>query len=149
MWRLWGYRANELERIPNSRHPFEMWVLIGFFITGIGNLTGLTEAGSVIELLHPWAATVWSLLVMFTTALCVAGSWTRDRVMGLLLEKIGMYGLAGTGLVYGLAILWVFRSDGASAATIILSVSIAALHRARDIDIELEQVKRFIEEVME
>ena len=123
-------------------------MLIGTFLSGLGNLTGLTTSASVIELLPHWAVMFWAVLIMFTSSLCVWSNWIRDRVMGLLLERIGLYGLGGTCMVYGVAIIWVFRQDGSSASMVILSIGVASFWRAKHVNNELRALKKFIEEVM-
>lgn len=133
-----------LTGIPASRHPFQFWMLTAAVFAGTSAL--LTEAApATLESLIPqWTVYVWSFLLITGGALGLPAGFWKDRLTGLLLERIALASLAAACFVYAIVLLAVAGGPGTTAAVFQMTVSIAAIWRIVHVNRELRLLTLWI-----
>jgi hypothetical protein len=132
-----------LAAIPPSRHPFQFWSLVACVAGGAGNLYG--SSGLLSALLPRYAVVTWALVMMVGGMIAIVGSWWRDRVTGLLMERIALTAIASTSLVYGGSVIYLFGERVVLAGAITVGVSIASAWRVVHVNRELKVLRQFID----
>ena len=89
---------------------------------------------------------LWGWTAMLGGTLGLLGSFWRDRITGLLLERVALAGVAGASIVYGSVLLYVARGTGVVAASFLIGISIASIWRIRHVNRELRILTRWIGE---
>lgn len=132
-----------LSAIPPSRHPFQFWSLAACIAGGLGNLHG--SSGLLSSLLPRYAVVTWAVIMVLAGVIALVGAWWRDRVTGLLMERVALTAIASACLVYGGSVLYLFGDGVALAGSIALGVSIAASWRVIHVNRELKALREFID----
>lgn len=131
-----------LTAIPPSRHPFQFWVALACMVSGAASL--FDSRSRINELLPPWAVAIWAVTVMLSGLLTAAGAFWRDRVFGLLLERLALTGVSLTMAVYGVSIGYVMRSSAVIASSLAIGIAIAAAWRLVHVNRELKVLRAFM-----
>lgn len=137
-------RRDPLGPLPPSRHPFQFWALLACVLSGFAHVAGFADHDSAIFLLPTWAVYVWSMSLMAGGLLALVAGWWRDRVTGLLLERVGLAAIAGVTPVYATVLFTAFGMTAIVPGTLSYAISIAAVWRVIHIHRELVILKRFI-----
>lgn len=150
MTRWFSFKADDLELSHTSRHPFQLWVMFACALAGASQLLGVGgQSNSINELLAQSVVLLWAAMMLISTILVLLGSFARDRVYGLLLEKLGLAGLGLTLGIYGAAVAFKFPGTGIITALLCVGVGVAAAFRIRDVNKELRRIKAWREEHLE
>lgn len=133
-----------LTAIPPSRHPFQFWVMFALAMSGLGNL--FTPGSAVLqEGLDPFFHKLWAALLLISAAMALAASFWRDRVSGLLVERIALITMGSICPLYGIVvILQIGFTEGLIGISIMISAGIAALWRAVHVNRELKILRHFV-----
>jgi hypothetical protein len=133
-----------LTGIPASRHPFQFWMLTAAVFAGTSAL--LTEAApATLESLIPqWTVYIWSGLLIIGGALGLPAGFWKDRLTGLLLERIALAALAAACFVYAIVLVAVAGKPGTVSAAFQMTVSIAAIWRIVHVNRELRLLTLWI-----
>lgn len=132
-----------LGAIPPSRHPFQFWVLSALAFNG---LTNFFAAGSeaVASTVDPFFHKVWALTLFVGTMCALIGAFWRDRVMGLLLERVGLVTMGVSTPVYGIAYAFQVGPSAIGPAIIMLSIGVASFWRVVHVNRELRILRGFM-----
>lgn len=132
-----------LTGIPPSRHPFQIWLLAAAVFSGAQTLIQGDRAPATLEQLIPsWSIYTWAALLLVAGVLGIPAGWWRDRITGLLMERIALASLAVSTLVYASILLSVAGKPGTVSACFQLSVGIACVWRILHVGRELRGLKR-------
>lgn len=134
-----------LTGVPPSRHPFQFWALAACMLGGLNSMFGEGAPGSLQEILPAYALYVWGITLFVGGALGIVSGWWRDRITGLLLERIALGAIAGITIIYALVVYKVAGGSASFIAMFMASMSIASTWRVRHINRELKILMRWIE----
>lgn len=134
-----------LTGVPPSRHPLQIWILAACVLNGVFITLNVGEPPALAALLPEYALTFWGVLLLVVGVLGIAAAFWRDRITGLLVERIALAGLAGGTVVYAIAAVGFAGTGGMAVATFLLSVTIAARWRIRHIKKELQTLAKWRE----
>jgi hypothetical protein len=136
-----------LRAIPPSRHPFQIWVLAALIISGAANF--FTPGSEVLqEGLSPAVHKMWAAIIFASGLICIVSAWWHDRVMGLLLERTGMWTLGVVCPAYALLVyMQTGFSLGVPGVTLTALIGLAAIWRGIHANRELKILRRFMEAV--
>lgn len=134
-----------LTGVPPSRHPFQFWVLLACALNGAVVAFHVGPPRTLEDLLPTYAVTTWGWMLMLCGLIGLAAIWWRDRITGLLMERIALGGIAGITAVYSTAIVLVAGAPGYVSATFLFSISLAGVWRIVHINRELKVLTRWIE----
>ena len=138
-----------LTGVPASRHPFQFWALAASMFAGLSTVLQIGEPGTLVALLPKHTVIAWGATVMVGGALGVVASWWKDRITGLLLERIALAGIGGGTFIYGGVLIYVASSAATTAALYCLATAIASAWRIRHVNRELGVLTRWIERAFE
>ena len=132
-----------LTAIPPSRHPFQFWVMVALCLNGVQNFIA---AGSpaLAAMVDPFYHKVWALTLALGCATALVGAFWRDRITGLLMERIGLVAIGVATPTYAVAFLVQAGPAMSVPATIASSAGIAALWRVVHVNRELKVLKGFL-----
>src|ERR1044071_3016933 len=88
----------------STRHPLAQAPLITGAMAGAAYVCGVTPPTSVEALLPMWLVTCWYWLTLIRCVLTEVGAWWRTILIGLVIERVGLFYLAGGAGVYGIAV---------------------------------------------
>lgn len=132
-----------LTGVPPSRHPFQFWLFGAAVLNGLFILLAIGEPPSMVSLLPGYALSIWGIVLLVVGTLgLIAGFW-KDRITGLLLERIALAGLSGAMFIYASAIFAVTGKAGVAAATFMVSVGLAGIWRISHVGRELKILDRW------
>jgi hypothetical protein len=135
-----------LTGVPPSRHPFQFWALTACFLSGVASAIGPGKPGTMQELLPDYMVDLWGWTMMVGGLLgLIAGFW-KDRITGLLMERLALLTIGGVTLVYGVVVLAVGGLGATTAGTFCLSMSVASFWRVVHVNRELRTLSRWIEQ---
>lgn len=135
-----------LTGIPPSRHPFQMWMFLASVFSGAQALIRNDAAPATLEGLIPtWTVLVWAALLVVAGAVGVPAGFWKDRITGLLMERIALAALCAAVVVYGLVLIDVAGKPGTVSACFQMSVGIAAVWRIRHVNRELKILKTWLQ----
>lgn len=134
-----------LRPVPPSRHPFQFLVMFALGLSGFFVVLSDAPPGSINSLLPHWAVNGWGTLMMIGGSLAIASSFWRDRITGLLLERIALMMIGGVCTVYAAAVWIVYEGDNGPLNTLLfLAVGLACGWRTRHIRRELKRLSLWI-----
>ena len=134
-----------LGAIPPSRHPFQFWMMFALVLGGLGNL--LTPGSEVLQQgLDPFFHKLWAIVMISGGAIAIVAAWWRDRITGLLLERIALISVGLMAPVYsGALVLSTTDFEAASlTAAFTTSAGLASLWRAAHVSRELKKLRYFV-----
>lgn len=128
--------------LDSSRNSFELYLLFLGMVTGLPLLWGAPPPTSTEALLNPVEVKVWAFLLVGGCAVALVGVWWTwwawlsrfapgvrpNLATGLLLEQVGMVGVAVGTLIFAYAIVAVGGSP--LIAGIVLGFGLACTTRA-------------------
>lgn len=136
-----------LTAIPPSRHPFQFWVLFALAISGAGNF--FTPGSEVLQQgLDPLSHKVWAATLMVSGVLGLIAAWWRDRITGLIMERIALVSVGLACPVYGVVVAEATKNGWESVlipTAMTCSIGIAALWRAVHVTRELGLIRDFMD----
>lgn len=89
----------------DSRHPFELLLLVAGVVTGSSALASGLWPNSLEQALFDWMQPVWGSLLGGGALVALLGIWMRNRATGVLLEQVGLTAFGSACSVYGGALL--------------------------------------------
>lgn len=134
-----------LTGVPPSRHPFQFWALTACMLGGLNAMFGRGAPGSLSEILPGYAVAVWAGTLFVGGALGIAAGWWRDRITGLLLERVALGAIGGITLIYGIVVYKIAGTPGSFISLFMLSMTAASIWRIRHVNRELGVLTRWIE----
>lgn len=132
-----------LAAIPPSRHPFQVWVMFACALGGLGNLI-TPGSDAARELLHPVFVEIWAVTLLFGGLTALISLFWRDRVMGMLIERLALTAIGISCPTYALILGMAAGLSAVVGATLTASVGIAALWRVFHINRELRMLRDFM-----
>src|ERR1041384_7323551 len=87
------------------RHPFEVAMLVSAAAVGVSRLLSEPTSGSLERTLPPALLLAWYLLLTFGSVVSLMGVFWRGAIVGLLIERSGLWALTSACLVFGIALL--------------------------------------------
>lgn len=140
-----GMQGDPMAAVPPSRHPFQIWVLVACILSGITTVGDWGRPGTLNEILPEYMMMLWGWVLLLAGGLGIAAAFWKDRITGLLIERIALGGLGGILVVYGVAA----RIVGGSSATVIMimcaSLGAASFWRIHHVHRDLRRLHRWIE----
>jgi len=135
-----------LTGVTPSRHPFQFWVLFFLGLSGATVAFNLGQPGSLTELMPQIVVRTWGATVMLGGIVGIAAGWWKDRITGLLLERIALAAVGGMTGVYGFVLMGVAGGVGIFSGFLALSVTVASFWRIIHVNRELKVLTRWIEQ---
>lgn len=127
-----------LAAIPPSRHPFQIFALLAGLIGGVGNLFFEPETLFSETVLEPYSVDVmWSLLLIVSASVAVAGAWWKDEITGLMMERLALRFFGYGAFLYAGVTMGVAQIFG-QTLIFTFGIGIAALWRTRHVRKEIE-----------
>lgn len=113
-------------------------------LSGLANL--LTPGPEVLqEGLSPFMHKTWALLLFLSATIALVSSWWRDRVMGLLMERLGLTTMGLSSPLYAVVVIYqAGLGVGVLGITLTASVGAASLWRAIHVNRELKILRHFM-----
>lgn len=144
-----GYRErpyvparDPLSAIPPSRHPFQVWLMFALVISGASNLF---TPGAVTSQVDPFFHKIWACTLLVGGLATLVGTFWRDRVTGLLLERLGLGTVGMSSSVFSiLAVEQLGLAQGVVGWTLTASVGAAAFWRVVHVNRELAALGHFV-----
>jgi hypothetical protein len=91
--------------LRSGRSPFELFLLAACVLSGLAGLIAPTSTSSALARLLPtWVVIAWSAGLVIGGAVAIAGVLMRG-LTALLVERIGLVGLAGFSVLYSAVIV--------------------------------------------
>ena len=88
--------------IPNSRHPFQTFIMILCLVSGIPLMTGQAPAPASMEAALPSSILyVWGACLTIGAGLTLIGSFRNSRIKWLLIEQVGLALVGAAAILYG------------------------------------------------
>lgn len=143
-------RRDPLSPIPPSKNPFQFWMFVAFAVAGTADFfTGFLYA--LHAPLPLYAARSWDLMALIGGVVGVVVPWMKDRVSGLLLERLALASVGMATVIYVfMGGFYIFSRDGVTgipfASILAVGSGIAALWRARQVTRELEMIQHALRE---
>lgn len=134
-----------LTGVPPSRHPFQFWVLCACVLGGAASAFDFGRPNSLDEFLPHYIVLVWGWTLMIGGLIGLAAAWWPDRITGLLLERIALWGIGGITAVYGAVLLKVLGHTASVSAFFCISIAMASFWRIRHVNRELKVLSRWID----
>lgn len=131
-----------LAAIPPSRHPFQFWVMFGLILSGASNFF-IPGSEVLRQGLDPFSHKVWAGTLMIGAIVTLISAWWKDRITGLLLERIGLVSIGISCPVYA-AIVLTQVPGIATSAIVMATVGIASIWRAVHVTRELRVLRAFM-----
>lgn len=135
-----------LTGVPPSRHPFQFWALAACALAGFATAFDFGQPGTLVELMPDYMVTLWGWTCMIGGVLGLVSSFWRDRITGLLLERIALTAIGGVMLIYGAVLYFVAGDKGYVASSFCIGIGIASAWRIVHINRELKVLTRWIGE---
>jgi len=132
-----------LSAIPPSRHPFQFWVIFALSLSGATNF--FASGSEVMELVNPFFHKVWASTLMIGGALALVGAYWRDRVTGLLLERIALTAIGISCPTYASVFILQVGISAGVGGVLTLLVGVASLWRVVHVNRELRIMRSFID----
>jgi hypothetical protein len=112
-------------QLTGPPNPFQSYLLVAAFLTGIAYLAGWAKPSSIEATLPPLLRYVWAGTLLVGGALALAGmQWPGRPFTAARVKQAGLIGCAGGTLAYGLAAWLTFGAP--AAATGISNIAFAA-----------------------
>lgn len=126
--------------VHSSRGPFEVFMLVAVFVSGLAGLVNPMRSGRVIaESLPHWGQLVWYGGLAVAGALALAGALT-SRLWSLLVERGGLLMLGVLCVAYSAAIVVVAGLTVAFSAVLTVGLSAACVARVRQINADIRRI---------
>lgn len=136
-----------LNAIPASRHPFQFWALAACALSGFSTAFDFGQPGTLVDLMPESMVLLWGWVNMFGGLLGLAASFTKDRILGLLMERIALAAVGGVMLIYGVALYFIAGEKAYVAASFCIGIGIASawrmVHIRRELAILTEWIERY------
>lgn len=116
--------------VPRGRNSFEIFLLASCVLSGTTSLFGDAEPSTLQRALDAWMVVAWALLLTLGGGAGLFGIALRSASWGLLVERIGMYLLAGASLAYGIAVIVANGKAALFAGLFTIAFGLAAVARA-------------------
>lgn len=143
---LEGMRNRDpLTEIPPSKHPFQFWMMAACMMSGFSNMVRYNKDSAFNDLLPPWSVFGWGFILFVSGSLAITAAWWRDRVTGLLLERLALSALAAACTIYAIAVALLVGGDASQTIAFTASAGIASAWRVRHLNHELFRLARFAE----
>lgn len=133
-----------LTGVPASRHPFQFFALAACAISGFSTVFDLGQPQTLTALMPSFMVILWGWTLMMGSGLGIIASWWRDRITGLLLERIALGALGSSTAIYGLVLMSQSGKPGFVASMLCLSISVASFWRIIHVNRELKTLKKWI-----
>lgn len=126
-----------LVAVQMSINPFELFLLIAAFISGVVYALGIPTPNSVNLVLPGVAQKVWAANILLGAGLALFGGlWHRKLQRGLVMYQFG-YALVGTAsLVYAIALFLLFGTQATNTALTNMAFAFA-------VTVRVIQIQRF------
>lgn len=114
-----------VEPLRWSRSPIYTFFLGLIIITGILTIFGLSNNAVVNEMGKPWYQ-IWGIFLCIGAGIAVAGSYWRNKVNGMLIERSGIFLLGGASAIWPILIVSMIgflRSPYTVVSTLIFSAT--------------------------
>lgn len=113
--------------------------------SGMAALLNIGEPITLIRLMPRFMVDVWGWNLMLGGLLGLIAPWWRDRITGLLLERVALLCLGGITAVYAVALYVIWGSQAVMSIPLTGSITVASLWRVVHINRELKVLTRWIE----
>lgn len=132
-----------------ARSPLLVFFLALIGLSGVLIATGLQRTPIVKGMGEPWA-TIWGVGLSLGSFTTVAGSYWRNQIDGLLIERSGVFLLSGTAAIYSVLIL-VFAgfSAGFTSSLVYAIFAVACYRQVRYINIHMGLIINALERLAE
>lgn len=113
-----------VEPLRWSRSPIYTFFLTLIAITGVLTIAGLSQNMVTNEMGKPWYQ-LWGGFLVVGSVVAVAGSYWRDKISGMLIERAGIFLLGGASAIWPILIILMigFRSPFTVVSTFIFAVT--------------------------
>lgn len=132
-----------LTGVPASRHPFQFWFFGASALSGTFATLSFGQPTTMVTLLPNGYVTVWGATLFVVGVLGMVAAFWRDRLTGLLMERIALAGLSGLMFVYATILIARAWGPGSASATFLASVGLAAAWRIHHVSRELRILERW------
>lgn len=116
-----------------SRSPLQTFLLILCTITGLVIVLGESDNRIIHDMGEPWAS-LWGLALMLGSAVTLTGSFWRNRINGMLIERSGIVLLGLASFVWPILVLLEVGLAGAWTAFATIAFSVTCLFQVRYIN---------------
>lgn len=135
-----------LTGVPASRHPFQFWALAACSASGFSTAFDFGQPGTLVELMPEYMVLLWGYTNMLGGLLGLAASFWKDRITGLLLERLALFAVGGVMFVYGAVLYFVAGEPGYVASSFCVGIAFASWWRIVHVNRELKVLTRWIGE---
>lgn len=135
-----------LTGVPPSRHPFQFWALAACVLSGLQVGFGIGRPTTLEEILPDYMVALWGWTLMIGGFLGLVAGWWRDRITGLLLERIALTTIALITLIYGVVVAKQAGGPAVVTSSFLISISVSAGWRIVHVNRELRTLQRWIEQ---
>jgi hypothetical protein len=99
-----------VEPLRWSRSPLQTFFLVLIAVTGLLTIFNQSDNQVIIEMGEPWAS-LWGFGLIMGSAVTLTGSFWRDKVTGMLIERSGVLLLGGISAIWPILIVKVIGWD--------------------------------------
>ena len=127
--------------LRSGRSPFELFLLGACVISGLAGLVAPTSTSSALaHLLPTWVVMAWSAGLVIGGVVSITGVLMRG-LTALLVERIGLVGLAGFSVLYSAVIVAELGLRATFTALFIAAFAAACVGRFWQINRDLNQAE--------
>jgi len=116
-------------------------MLVSAAAVGVSRLLSEPTSGSLERTLPPALLLAWYLLLTFGSVVSLMGVFWRGAIVGLLIERSGLWALTSACLVFGIALLSAGGVRGLAASLFLFGFAAACLVRAVEIGRILSRIR--------
>ena len=98
-----------------SRSPLQLFLLLLILTAGLTILFGQSQNKVIIEMGSLWSS-IWGGTLVISSIVCLAGSYWKDRISGMFIERSGTILLGGSSFLWPILVLINVGIDGAYTA---------------------------------
>lgn len=127
--------------LRSGRSPFELFLLGACVLSGLSGLLAPSSLSlAVAKLLPQWVITMWCAGLAISGSVSIIGVLQRG-VRSLLIERVGLAGLAGFGLMYSISIVSYAGLRATFAALFVAAFAAACVARFWQIGSDLKRAE--------
>lgn len=126
--------------VVRPKDPFEIAISFVMLISGIAQVIGSATPSSVSLLLPPIVRYIWLFMATVGALGVLVGTFWREPVTGIFIERIGLTA-AGWGLViYGVAVSWASWPASIIAGPLTLILGLAFFWKAHQLSVRIKEL---------
>ena len=123
-----------------SRSPLQTFLLLLSAVAGLSILLNLSRNGITRQMGEPYAS-LWGAALFLGATIAIIGTYWKNRITGMLIERAGIFLLGGAALIWALLVLFYVGWDTAASSSAITGLfSVMCFRQVRYINYHISLI---------